>query len=61
MAGLKAGAPTPQSITVHEQSRVLEVVEDRTQVDMNLARPSLKRHATDWPHPVLKYFPVLAG
>jgi DUF971 family protein len=26
MAGLKAGAPTPQSITVHEQSRVLEVV-----------------------------------
>lgn len=26
MAGLKAGAPTPQSLTVHEQSRVLEVV-----------------------------------
>ncbi|HJV61105.1 MAG TPA: DUF971 domain-containing protein [Albitalea sp.] len=26
MAGLTAGAPTPQSITVHEQSRVLEVV-----------------------------------
>ena len=26
MAGLKAGAPTPQAITVHEQSRVLEVV-----------------------------------
>ena len=26
MAGLKPGAPTPQSITVHEQSRVLEVV-----------------------------------
>ncbi|GKS74593.1 DUF971 domain-containing protein [Acidovorax sp. SUPP950] len=26
MAGLKAGAPTPQSITVHEASRVLEVV-----------------------------------
>jgi len=26
MAGLKAGAPTPQSITVHGQSRVLEVV-----------------------------------
>ena len=25
MAGLKAGAPTPQSITVHEQSRVLEL------------------------------------
>jgi DUF971 family protein len=25
MAGLKAGAPTPQSITVHGQSRVLEV------------------------------------
>ncbi|MGD9773510.1 gamma-butyrobetaine hydroxylase-like domain-containing protein [Diaphorobacter sp.] len=25
MAGLKAGAPAPQSITVHEQSRVLEV------------------------------------
>ncbi|MBS0610504.1 MAG: DUF971 domain-containing protein [Proteobacteria bacterium] len=26
MAGLTAGSPTPQSITVHEQSRVLEVV-----------------------------------
>ena len=26
MAGLKAGAPTPQALTVHEQSRVLEVV-----------------------------------
>ncbi|MFN7856726.1 MAG: gamma-butyrobetaine hydroxylase-like domain-containing protein [Acidovorax sp.] len=26
MAGLKAGAPTPESITVHGQSRVLEVV-----------------------------------
>lgn len=26
MAGLKAGAPAPQSITVHEKSRVLEVV-----------------------------------
>lgn len=26
MAGLKAGAPTPQAITVHGQSRVLEVV-----------------------------------
>ncbi len=26
MAGLTTGAPTPQSITVHEQSRVLEVV-----------------------------------
>ncbi|NMM75615.1 hypothetical protein B2J86_03620 [Acidovorax sp. SRB_14] len=26
MAGLKAGAPTPESITVHEKSRVLEVV-----------------------------------
>lgn len=25
MAGLKAGAPTPQEITVHSQSRVLEV------------------------------------
>ena len=25
MAGLKAGSPTPQSITVHGQSRVLEV------------------------------------
>ena len=25
MAGLKAGAPTPQSITVHAKSRVLEV------------------------------------
>ncbi len=25
MAGLQAGAPTPQSITVHSQSRVLEV------------------------------------
>ncbi len=25
MAGLKAGAPTPTEITVHEQSRVLEV------------------------------------
>ena len=25
MAGLQAGAPTPQSITVHNQSRVLEV------------------------------------
>ena len=25
MAGLKAGAPTPQALTVHEQSRVLEV------------------------------------
>ena len=25
MAGLKAGAPTPQSITVHGQSRVLEI------------------------------------
>ena len=25
MAGLKPGAPTPQSITVHSQSRVLEV------------------------------------
>ncbi len=25
MAGLQAGAPTPQSITVHGQSRVLEV------------------------------------
>ncbi|MBS0292236.1 MAG: DUF971 domain-containing protein [Proteobacteria bacterium] len=26
MAGLTSGAPTPQSITVHEQSRVLELV-----------------------------------
>ncbi len=26
MAGLRAGAPTPQSLTVHSQSRVLEVV-----------------------------------
>ncbi len=26
MAGLQSGAPTPQSITVHSQSRVLEVV-----------------------------------
>lgn len=26
MAGLKPGAPTPQALTVHEQSRVLEVV-----------------------------------
>ena len=26
MAGLKAGAPTPQALTAHEQSRVLEVV-----------------------------------
>ena len=26
MAGLKPGAPTPQSITVHAKSRVLEVV-----------------------------------
>ena len=26
MAGLKAGAPAPQSITLHEKSRVLEVV-----------------------------------
>lgn len=26
MAGLKAGAPTPESLTVHEKSRVLEVV-----------------------------------
>lgn len=25
MAGLQTGAPTPQSLTVHEQSRVLEV------------------------------------
>ena len=25
MAGLKAGAPTPQALTVHETSRVLEV------------------------------------
>ena len=25
MAGLKTGAPTPQALTVHEQSRVLEV------------------------------------
>ncbi len=25
MAGLKAGAPTPESITVHGQSRVLEI------------------------------------
>ncbi len=25
MAGLQAGAPTPQSLTVHSQSRVLEV------------------------------------
>jgi DUF971 family protein len=25
MAGLKAGAPTPQALTVHEKSRVLEV------------------------------------
>ncbi|MDD2546724.1 MAG: DUF971 domain-containing protein [Burkholderiaceae bacterium] len=25
MAGLKAGAPAPQSLTVHEKSRVLEV------------------------------------
>ena len=25
MAGLKAGAPTPQALTVHEQSRVLAV------------------------------------
>jgi DUF971 family protein len=25
MAGLQAGAPTPQSITVHDKSRVLEV------------------------------------
>jgi len=25
MAGLQAGAPTPQSITVHSQSRVLEI------------------------------------
>ena len=26
MAGLQAGAPTPQALTVHNQSRVLEVV-----------------------------------
>ena len=26
MAGLKAGAPTPESLTLHEKSRVLEVV-----------------------------------
>lgn len=26
MAGLKAGAPTPEALTVHEASRVLEVV-----------------------------------
>ena len=26
MAGLKAGAPAPQSLTLHEKSRVLEVV-----------------------------------
>ncbi|MGH6626773.1 MAG: gamma-butyrobetaine hydroxylase-like domain-containing protein [Burkholderiaceae bacterium] len=26
MAGLRAGGPTPQSLTVHSQSRVLEVV-----------------------------------
>lgn len=26
MAGLQSGAPTPQSITVHSQSKVLEVV-----------------------------------
>ncbi len=26
MAGLQSGAPTPQSITVHSQSRVLEVI-----------------------------------
>ncbi len=26
MAGLRTGAPTPQSLTVHRQSRVLEVV-----------------------------------
>jgi DUF971 family protein len=26
MAGLQAGAPTPRSLTVHSQSRVLEVV-----------------------------------
>lgn len=26
MAGLKAGAPTPEEITVHSQSRVLEVL-----------------------------------
>ena len=26
MAGLQAGAPTPQAITVHSQSKVLEVV-----------------------------------
>ncbi len=26
MAGLQSGAPTPQSITVHGQSRVLEVI-----------------------------------
>ena len=26
MAGLKASSPTPQALTVHEQSRVLEVV-----------------------------------
>lgn len=26
MAGLQSGAPTPQSVTVHGQSRVLEVV-----------------------------------
>ena len=26
MAGLKTGAPSPQSLTVHSQSRVLEVV-----------------------------------
>ena len=25
MAGLKAGAPTPEALTVHEASRVLEV------------------------------------
>ena len=25
MAGLKAGAPTPQALTVHSQSRVLEI------------------------------------
>ncbi len=25
MAGLKAGAPTPEALTVHEQSRMLEV------------------------------------
>ena len=25
MAGLQAGAPTPQSITVHNQSKILEI------------------------------------